>query len=116
MLEKYKVFTGLFFGAFWVLLTFGFISEELMPPLIPLRSIVMLLCDAVFLILGLYSLRDRRDQIVFGSFVVLGCVSSYLNNLGVVFIVNGARDFFGMLFAIPICRFLLKSRFRDEIH
>ena len=114
MLEKYKVFTGLFFGAFWVLLTFGFISEELMPPLIPLRSVVMLLCDAVFLILGLYSLRDRRDQIVFGSFVVLGCVSSYLNNLGVVFIVNGARDFFGMLFAIPICRFLLKSRFSDR--
>ncbi len=26
MLEKYKVFTGLFFGALWVLLTFGFIS------------------------------------------------------------------------------------------
>ncbi len=114
MVEKYRLFTGLFFGALWIALCFGFVAEEFIPPLLPLRSFVMLFCDIVFLILGLFSLRDRRDLIVFFSFVLIGGVSSVLNGLGPVFIINGARDFFGILFAIPICRMLLKSHYRDR--
>ena len=114
MVEKYKVFSGLFFGAMWALLCFGFVAEELIPPLASAKSAVYLLCDFVFLVCGLYTLRNRRDIIVFGSFVVLGVVSACLNHLGFVFTVNGARDFFGLLFAAPIIRFMLTSRHRER--
>ena len=104
MLEKYKVFTGLFFGALWVLLTYGFISEELIPPFLPLKSFVFLLCDIVFLGLGVCMLRSRRDIIVAVSFLVIGVISSKLNNVGLIVGINGARDFFGLIFAVPVCR------------
>lgn len=114
MIEKYKAFTGLFFGALWVLFCFGFVAEELIPPLEPLRSFVFLLCDIVFLGLGLFTLRSKRDIIVVVTFLVLTVVSSRLNHLSVVYVVNGARDFFGLLFAIPIICYLLKSKHRDK--
>lgn len=114
MLEKYKVFTGLFFGALWVLLTYGFISEELIPPLLPLKSFVFLLCDIVFLGLGVCMLRSRRDIIVALSFLIIGVISSKLNNVGMIVGINGARDFFGLIFAVPICRYLLASKNRER--
>lgn len=114
MLEKYKVFTGLFFGALWVLLTYGFISEELIPPLLPLKSFVFLLCDIVFLGLGVCMLRSRRDIIVAVSFLIIGVISSKLNNVGMIVGINGARDFFGLIFAVPICRYWLASKNRER--
>lgn len=114
MLEKYKVFTGLFFGALWVLLTYGFISEELIPPLLPLKSFVFLLCDIVFLGLGVCMLRSRRDIIVAVSFLIIGVISSKLNNVGLIVGINGARDFFGLIFAVPICRYWLASKNRER--
>lgn len=114
MIEKYKLFTVSFFGAMWVMLCFGFVAEELIPPLESLRSFVFLLCEVVFLGLGLFTLRSKRDITVFVSFVVLAVVSSKLNNLSPVYVINGTRDFFGLLFAIPIIRFVLKSKHRDQ--
>ncbi len=114
MIEKYKLFTVSFFGAMWVMLCFGFVAEELIPPLESLRSFVFLLCEVVFLGLGLFTLRSKRDITVFVSFVVLAVVSSKLNNLSPVYVINGTRDFFGLLFAIPIIRFVLKSTHRDQ--
>lgn len=114
MIEKYKAFSCLFFGSLWVLLTFGFISEELLPPLASIRSHIFLLCDIVFLILGLYSLRDKRDIIVAIVFLILGITSCVINHIGLVSAINGVRDFFGLLFAVPICRFVLSSKYRDQ--
>ncbi|MCM1354843.1 MAG: hypothetical protein NC212_00385 [Staphylococcus sp.] len=114
MLEKYNVFTGLFFGALWVLLCYGFVAEELMPPLLLCRSAVQMLCDIIFLILGVYSLRKRVDVIIVASFLMVALVSIILNQQGVVFSLNGLRDFFGLIFAVPICRLLLRSRHREK--
>lgn len=114
MVEKYRLYTGLFFGALWVMLTLGFVSEELLPPLQVARNYLALLCDLVFLCLGVYALHFKRDIIVVVVFFAIGLVSSLLNHLGPIFIINGARDFFGLLFAVPICRFLLKSKHRDR--
>ena len=114
MIDRYKFLSGLFFGAMWALLTFGFISEELLPPLIPLRSVVLLLTDIIFLFLGIYLLRDRRDIFVLVSFMLIGVISCYLNHLGLIFSFNGTRDFFGLLFAVPICRWFLTSKHREQ--
>ena len=114
MIDRYKFLSGLFFGAMWALLTFGFISEELLPPLIPLRSVVLLLTDIIFLFLGIYSLRDRRDIFVLVSFLIIGVISCHLNHLGLIFSFNGTRDFFGLLFAVPICRWFLTSKYREQ--
>lgn len=114
MLEKYKVFTGLFFGALWVLLTYGFISEELLPPLLPLKSFVFVLCDLVFLCLGIYTLRARRDVLIFISFFFIAVISSKLNNVSFIHGINGARDFFGLIFAVPFCRYYLLSKYRNR--
>ena len=114
MIDRYKFLSGLFFGAMWALLTFGFISEELLPPLIPLRSVVLLLTDIIFLFLGIYSLRDRRDIFVLVSFLIIGAISCNLNHLGLIFSFNGTRDFFGLLFAVPICRWFLTSKYREQ--
>lgn len=114
MIDRYKFLSGLFFGAMWALLTFGFISEELLPPLIPLRSVVLLLTDIIFLFLGIYLLRDRRDIFVLISFLIIGVISCHLNHLGLIFSFNGTRDFFGLLFAVPICRWFLTSKYREQ--
>ena len=114
MIDRYKFLSGLFFGAMWALLTFGFISEELLPPLIPLRSVVLLLTDIIFLFLGIYLLRDRRDIFVLVSFLIIGAISCNLNHLGLIFSFNGTRDFFGLLFAVPICRWFLTSKYREQ--
>lgn len=114
MVEKYKLFTGLFFGALWTLLTMGFIMEELIPPLASLRSVLTMLCDCIFLVLGLYCLRTKRDCWIAVTFVLLAVITSWLNHLGIIFVLNGSRDFFGLIFAIPICRFLLNSSNRDR--
>lgn len=114
MIDRYKFLSGLFFGAMWALLTFGFISEELLPPLIPFRSVVLLLTDIIFLFLGIYLLRDRRDIFVLVSFLIIGAISCHLNHLGLIFSFNGTRDFFGLLFAVPICRWFLTSKYREQ--
>ena len=114
MIDRYKFLSGLFFGAMWALLTFGFISEELLPPLASLRSLVFFLCDTIFLVLGIYSLRNKRDIFVVVTFLFIGITSCVLNHIGLLFGLNGARDFFGLLFAVPICRLFLTSKYRER--
>ncbi|MDE6812634.1 MAG: hypothetical protein K2J28_02215, partial [Duncaniella sp.] len=92
----------------------GFIMEELIPPLASLRSVLTMLCDCIFLVLGLYCLRTKRDCWIAVMFVFLAVITSWLNHLGLIFVLNGSRDFFGLIFAIPICRFLLNSSNRDR--
>lgn len=110
MVEKYKLYTGFLFGALWSLLCFGFVSEELVPPLEKLRPAVYLVCDAIFIILGIIALRNKRDVIIVLSFLFIAIVSKYLNHLGIVYFINGIRDFIGLLFAFPIIRYLWHSK------
>ncbi len=59
MVEKYKFYTRLFFGAMWVLLCYGFVRDEFIPALAGLQPFANLLCDIVFLFLGIVTLRSQ---------------------------------------------------------
>lgn len=110
MVEKYKLYTGFLFGALWALLCFNFIAEELVPPLEKLRPAVYLMCDGIFIVLGLIAMRNRRDILIFATFLLIALVSKYLNHLGFIYFINGFRDFIGLIFAFPIIRYLWNSK------
>lgn len=99
----------------WTVACFGFVAEELLPPLEGMRPLVMLACDAMALMLGLFTLRDRRQLWVVGSFLLISLTSTILvNRLGLVTYINGSRMFFGMLFVPSILLYLLHDRQADR--
>lgn len=93
---------------------FGFVSEELLPSLVKLRSAVYFLCDTVVLLVGVAAMKenkDRGDNRVAYSFIVIAVISSFIvNRESVMTVVNGARGFFGLLFILPIMRYLFDCR------
>ena len=115
MVNRYNLYLYLLLGAFWVLSCTGFLGEELFPFLLEVRNGLFALCDVVFVILGLLTLRDRGDKIVFWSFMTLGFVSTVIvNKIGLFNLFNGARDFLGLIFAIPILRWFMTHERREE--
>ena len=109
MIEKYKIYTFL-----WLSLCWGFVQDELVPGLEHVRSFVFLFADFVFLVLGLYALRSRRDVYIVISFLLILLFSAVLNRQGIVTIFNGSRDFIGLLLAAPVIRMLLLSKYSER--
>ncbi len=106
MIDKYTLYYRTLLITFWVSMTFGFVSEEILPFLQGLKPTVRLLVDAVVLVLGLTLIENRRDKIIAWTFLAMAVVSSLIiNRLGFVNTFNGARDFFGLVFVIPIFRY-----------
>ncbi len=114
MIEKYKLYAWSLFVALWVSLCWGFVQDEFLNSLERIRPFVFLLSDLVFIILGVFSLRDKRDILFFVSFVAIALVSSLLNHFGAVMSFNGVRDFIGLVLAAPIIRLLLTSKYSER--
>lgn len=114
MIDKYKLYYRLFIAAFWIMQCFGFVTEELLPPLASLRSAVYFICDAILLLVGVAAMRENRntgDNRVAYCFIAIAVISSWLvNREGIATVVNGARGFFGLLFILPILRYLFENR------
>ncbi len=107
MIDKYKLYYRTFLVLFWTGMCLGFVCDEL-PFLSPIRNPLLVVIDIVLMIMGLVLLRQRLDKLVIGSFFIIGVVSTLLvNRLGVMTFFNGSRDFFGLLFTIPVLRFFL---------
>lgn len=113
MIDRYKFYYRTFLITFWVAQCFGFVSEELLPPLNALRTPVMLLCDVVILVLGVSVLminRNKGDNRIVGSFAAIAIVSTLLiNREGILMLLNGMRDFLGLLFILPIMRYFFTN-------
>lgn len=108
MVERYKLYYRLFLAIFWIETCYGFVAEELLPFMDSARNVTMLLCDMLTLLLGLLTIRNKRDLTFFGAFAVLGVLSTIiLNGESMLTLFNGSRDFFGLLFAVPILRWFL---------
>lgn len=114
MIEKYKLFSRVFFTAIWIQLCATFIFTELIPGLEGKQSYLYLFCDVVYLILGLSTISNRRDVIVLVSFYVIAIASAIVNHQGIVVFLNGSREFFGLLFMAPIIRYFLKGKNADK--
>ncbi len=114
MVEKYKLFSRFFFTAVWVQLCATFIFTELISGLEGKQSYLYLLSDMVYLILGLVTIRNRRDVFVVGSFYVIAAISALVNHQGIIVFLNGSREFFGLLFMAPIIRYFLSGDYADR--
>ena len=76
--------------------------------------VAIFVLDFVFLVLGLYALRSRRDVYIVISFLLILLFSAVLNRQGIVTIFNGSRDFIGLLLAAPVIRMLLLSKYSER--
>jgi len=100
-------------GVFWVLAVVGFVGDELISAVATYRSAIMLLCDAVLVGLGVACLRHRSDLVMIISLLVIVLVSNLaINGLGVMFTLNGLRDFIGAMFCYPIFRYFTDNQAR----
>lgn len=105
---------------FWVLATFQFVAQEFMPPLLGLISKMGLLTDGVMLVLGLLSIRTRKQVLLLASFLLICVISTlYFAGYDKTSFINGSRDFWGFVFSPFIFRDLMTgpnaARFRRSI-
>lgn len=115
MIGKYKLYYRVFIAVFWIAMTFGFVADELLPFLEPLRPAVFLLLDGLVVLLGLATLRQRGDIIVALSYMAIAVVSSLIvNHCSVATFVNGSRDFVGLVLMVPVLRYFLTCRYADD--
>lgn len=115
MIEKSKFYFYSFCLLLWATATWGFIIQEVVPALLPMTSTIRLLLDTGLILLGLMTLRNRRDIAVIATFVGLTFFSSvFLNHEGIATYLNGIREFTGLLFMAPIVRYLVTNYRREE--
>ncbi len=115
MVEKYKLYYRTFLVIFWVASSFGFVSEELLPPLKGATSIVFLLCDVVLFVLGLVTLRQKGDVLTFISYLLLAVTSTILlNGESALNLLNGSRDFLGLILVAPVLRYFFTCKHSRE--
>jgi hypothetical protein len=120
MIERNLFYYRIFIIIFWIEACFGFVSEELLPFIHPLKSPLYFFFDIVLVLLGLATLKTKRDKIVLCAFLVIGIVSTLMvNGESVMSYINGSRQFIGVIFFIPIFRYLLTcsrgAEFREKI-
>ncbi|MDO4319833.1 MAG: hypothetical protein Q4C34_04585 [Bacteroidales bacterium] len=114
-IDKYTLVYRIFIVTFWVMWCWGFVSEQLIPPLDKLDSYELVLVDGVLIALGIATLRNRGDMLVLGSFIIIAVASTILvNKLSMFDLLNGSRDFIGVLFMVPIVRWFLTSEHSDD--
>ena len=110
VLSKPKIVINVVLALFWVWCTMGFISEELAPFLLNLKSGFFFLIDALMLLVGVLVLKNKWDKIFVISFIAITFVITCLyNKYGMVFYMNGLREFVYIISLIPILRYLYDS-------
>lgn len=115
MINKYKLYYRVFIAVFWIAMTFGFVADELLPFLEPLRPMVFMALDAIVIMLGVATLRQRGDIAVAVSFLVIAVLSTLIvNHASMVTFVNGSRDFVGLVLLVPVLRYFLTCRHADK--
>lgn len=114
MIEKYKLFSNTLFTLFWVLTCYGFVVQFLPIPE-SVITILLIICDLSLLILGLATLRNKADIVIILSFFAISFTSTVIvNRLGFITYFNGIRDFFGLLFVIPVLRWFFDSKYKEQ--
>ncbi len=107
MIEKGPFIYRLFLIIFWVGTCFGFVSEELFPPLASLRPYVLILVDLLIVIAGILSLKKKTHKWSIIIFFLIAIVSTLIvNKHSYIVFINGCRDFLGLLFILPILYYL----------
>lgn len=115
LLSKSKIVMNIVLALFWVWCTFGFISEEIAPFLLSLKSGIFFLVDVVLMVTGVLVLKNKWDKIFIGSFLALSFwVTCIYNGYSIIFYLNGLREFIYLLWLVPLLRFIYNSDYGDE--
>ena len=115
LINRYKLYLSLFLTAFWLACCWGFVADELLPPLHKYETVKLLLVDSILVVLGCACIRTRFDIIAIISFLILSVVSTFLiNHEGIMIYFNGFRDFIGLLLVVPIFRYFLTYSYATE--
>lgn len=100
---------------FWVMCCYGFINDELLGFNLTVRSLCLVFVDFTILLLALWTIREKWDFLIIGSFTVISWWSTCVaNGLSLVTWVNGSRVFFGLLFILPVLRYFWQNEARRE--
>lgn len=116
MIDTYKLYYGLFLLAFWLLSCTGFVAEEILPPLEKVRPYIQTIADIIIIGLGILTIRQRGDILVIVSFLVLAFLSTLVfGGEGMFEILNGMRDFAGLLFVYPLLRWFFNCSAAESL-
>ena len=116
--EKRFLLQRLFFIGFWLATCTGFISDLIWGSGEPsiLRTISLLLVDAIIVFLGVCTIKKMFDIIMILSFIIISYFSTCLiNNGSFVSWANGLRYFNGILFIISILRYFGATEYRHDL-
>ena len=114
-LNKTKLMINIVLAFFWMWCTFGFISEEIAPFLLGVKSPLFFIVDLAILFLGAIVLKSKSDKIYVFSFIILSyLITCVYNGYGTIFYVNGLREFVYLLSIIPILRYIYDSEREEE--
>lgn len=106
-----KLIRKLFFAIIYVYAYYNFFAEFILPGLIGTRSILFLALDAIFLMLGLVTIKSFTDKIYFSLFITLTIASQLYNQLNdPILYLNGFRDFIPVFCAPFIIKYLLDKQ------
>ena len=102
MIEKGPFIYRVFLLTFWINVCYGFIAEEIVTALVSLKPYVMLFCDVLVLLAGVFALKTRFFKWSVFSFLAIAFISTVIvNKYSVVTFVNGSRGFWWLLFTVP---------------
>lgn len=115
MKDHSLVYQRIIFTVFWIVGVFPFINDEFFTGMEGFKTALYLLCDAVLIVVGLLTLREKFDFLFVGAFTLWAFVSTVaINGNGFAFFGNGMRDFVGILFCIPTLRYFFADQQRHD--
>ncbi len=114
-IEKSLFYQRVLFIAFWIRAVWGFFASDFFTVMKAAEPVVFLAFDAVIVALGLVTMSRKRDIIYALVFIgVTYFTTCVLNGLGIIFYLNGLRDFIPYLFLIPIANYFISDPERKE--
>lgn len=114
VVSKSKLIAGAFFSAFWlVTITPCILQEATHQYQASLITILTLIAEAVFVLLGIWTLRNKTDIAIIAIFLVFSYISTRIvNGESMMMYINGLRTYIGFLFIIPVIRYFHADRAR----
>ena len=106
MVDRDKLYFGIFCVAFWVMGVSNFICEEILPFLGEnYRDLIQSIVNLLFYLLGIATLRRKKDLGLILVFIGLAIFSSLLNSVPFEFWFNDLRRVIPVLLTLPIVRY-----------
>lgn len=115
-LTKSNIISKCLYWWFWVATCYGFVCDEFLPIDIVnnVKQILLLGTSMVFVLMGLATIRHKVDIAIAVSYAIISFICTcVVNHLSIVTWLNGSRIFYGIIFAVPLFRYICEN---EELH